>query len=172
MLTKTFIKEVFGEQIEAMTMGKDGKTPYPYLGFSMVSQCIEVLGACFDEYDWEDHNLSGLRFRLAIKMLFPEKYQQFSGKKLKIDLFKNLRCPMVHQMRPGKNIGLSERKHQRNDASLIHLTQLNGQLILIYEDFLEDFKRASNKLVEMNESGQLTTQKVTGHNLSVPSDYE
>lgn len=173
MLTKDFIQTVFIAEIERMTVGSDGKATHPYIGFSLVCQSIEVLGACFDEYDWKDRNLSELRFRLAISKTFPEKYQQFNSKKSKIDLYKNLRCPMVHQMRPGEYIGLSERKHEEKvRASDLHLTKQGGHLILVYEDFLKDFQEACGKMVSLIDGGELKTQKVLGHNISVPNDLQ
>lgn len=171
MLTKEFINTVFVNEIKQMTTGVSGNATHPYIGFSLICQSIEVLGACFDEYDWEDQNLSELRFRLAISKLFPENYQYYNNKKNKIDLYKNLRCPMVHQMRPGRYIGLSERKHELSSGlNNKHLTKQGNQLILIYEDFLKDFQNACIKIVELIENGGLRTVKVLGHNISVPSD--
>ncbi len=171
MLTKEFINTVFITEIEQMTIDANGNATHPYIGFSLICQSIEVLGACFDEYDWEDKSLSELRFRLAVTKLFSEKYQQYNSKKSKLDLYKNLRCPMVHQMRPGKFVGLSERKHEKiAKASNIHLTMQNNNLIFIYEDFFEDFKNACNKLIKIIENGSLQTEKVYGHNISIPSD--
>lgn len=173
MLTKDFINTVFVTEIEQMTIGLDGKATHPYVGFSLICQSIEVIGACFDEYDWEDRNLSELRFRLAIKKLFPEKYQKYNNKKNKYDLYKNLRCPMVHQMRPGEYIGLSERKHEVSaGATNVHLNIHADKLLLIYEDFLRDFKNASEKLISMIEEQNLQAGKVYGHNLSIPSDND
>lgn len=171
MLTKKFIEDVFKNEIAEMTMNDNGFAKHPYIGFSLVCQSIEVLGACFDEYDWEDRNLSELRFRLAISKLFTEKYQQFNNKKSKIDLYKNLRCPMVHQMRPGKFIGLSERKHELSyGVSNKHLTKQGTKIILIYEDFLKDFQGACNKIIELIDGGELKTQKVLDHNILIPAD--
>jgi hypothetical protein len=173
MLTKDFIETVFIDEIKQMTTGSDEKATHPYIGFSLICQSIEILGACFDEYSWEDRSLSELRFRLAIDKLFPEKYKEFNGKNNKIDFYKNLRCPMVHQMRPGKYIGLSERKHEEEaKSSGLHLTKDGNQLIMIYEDFLNDFIQASEKLICIINSGELKTAKVVNHNISVPSDSE
>ena len=164
---------MFQKEIEQITIGSDGMASHPYIGFSLVCQSIEVLGACFDEYDWEDRNLSELRFRLAIKKLFPQKiYGKYNSKKAKIDLYKNLRCPMVHQMRPGLRVGLSERKHQKTDQALRHMVVSKDQLIIIYEDFLDDFKSACACLIDMIARGELKTEKVLGHNISVPSDLD
>lgn len=171
MLTKEFINTVFVNEIEKMTVDASGNATHPYVGFSLICQSIEVLGACFDEYDWEDRDLSGLRFRLAISKLFPKNYQLFNTKKGKIDLYKNLRCPMVHQMRPGKYIKLSERKHELSaSVSNRHLTMQGDQLILIYEDFLSDFKEAGIKIIGMIENGGIKSKKVVEHNISTPSD--
>lgn len=173
MLTKDFIKGTLIDTIESMTMKEDGYAKYPYVGFSLVCQSIEIIGGCFDEYDWEDRNLSELRFRLAIKKFFPDKYQKYINKNNKIDLYQNLRCPMVHQMRPGKFIGLSERVHESKFGQKnLHLTIQDKKLILIYEDFFRDFKNACEKLLEMIENKNLQSDKVCGHHISVPSDND
>ncbi|MEL7666159.1 MAG: hypothetical protein AAGU06_01895 [Candidatus Shapirobacteria bacterium] len=169
MYTKDFIKDVFIKEIEQMTIDTSGNRVHSYIGFSLVCQCIEVLGACFDKYDWESEKLSKRRFRRAIKELFPEKYKQFNNENNKYDLYKNLRCPMIHQMRPGKYIALSERIHEQEARkSNLHLTILNsGQLILIYEDFLYDFIKACKKLINLIESGNIKTNKILSENISV-----
>ncbi len=178
MLTKDFIKGTLIGSIENMTIGADDLATNPYVGFSLVCQSIEIIGACFDEYDWEDRNLSELRFRLAIKKLFPEKYQVYNHRNNKIDLYKNLRCPMVHQMRPGKFIGLSERRAEiisgTKNAHLTIQTEKDGfkKLVLIYEDFFNDFKGACQKVIELIEVEKLQSGKVYGHNIYVPSDND
>ena len=57
MLTKEFINGVFATEIQQMTIGGDGIAVHLFIGFSLVYQSIEVLGAFFDEYDWENRNL-------------------------------------------------------------------------------------------------------------------
>ncbi len=171
MFTKDFINQVFVTEVEQMTIDKNGLATHPYIGFSLICQLIEVIGACFDEYDWENRNLSELRFRLAITKLFPEKYKEYNNNKSRFDLYKNLRCPMVHQMRPSKYIGLSERKHEvKAGIKNAHLSMQGGMLLLIYEDFLADFKNASLLLIKMIENNHLSSKKVYDHNLSIPSD--
>lgn len=171
MLTKDFIQETLIEGIGRMTIGSDYLASNAYIGFSLVCQAIEVLGACFDEYDWEDRYLSELRFRLAIKKLFPEKCITFNDKKAQFDLYKNLRCPMVHQMRPGKYIGLSQRKHEKAaNVSNLHLSMQDKHLVLIYEDFFGDFRQACQMLIKMIDDKKFQAEKVYGHNISVPSD--
>lgn len=78
---------------------------------------------------------------------------------------------MVHQMRPSKYIGLSERKHEvKAGVANAHLSTQDGMLLLIYEDFLADFKNASLLLIKMIENNHLSSKKVYDHNLSIPSD--
>lgn len=171
MLTKEFINGVFATEIQQMTIGKDGIAVHPFIGFSLVCQSIEVLGACFDEYDWENRNLSELRFRLAISKLFDPQYQIFNSRKSKYDLYKNLRCPMIHQMRPGMFVRLSERKHEiEAGVKNTHLSIQKGALLLIYEDLFDDFKNACQRLVMMIEKRELKAEKVYEHNISVPKD--
>lgn len=168
MQTVDFIKQVFLIQLTEMTLDKKSRASHPYIGFLLVCQAIEVLGACFDDYDWEESRLSELRFRLAVKKLFSHKYQEFNHKRSKHDLYKGLRCPMVHQMRPGINILLSERKNNRGN----HLKKIDGKLLLVYEDFFGDFKNACRKLIKKIDKKTLLSEKAYKPNISVPSDYE
>lgn len=169
MTVKGFIEGVFLGELEQMTVGLDGLASHAYLGFSMVGSFIEVLGACLDNEDWSKQGLSESRFRAAITELFPVKYHQYNQKGNQFDLYVGLRCSLVHALQPGVLIGLSERKHEiKANVSNKHLTIQNNELLLIYEDFLNDFKEVCKKVLNKIENKELTSQKVYGHKLSVP----
>ncbi len=170
MLTKEFIRGTFINTFERMTIGEDGLATNSYVGFALICQAIEILGACFDDFPWEKRDSSGSRFRKAITELFSYKYQahNLGGT---IDFYNNLRCPMLHQMRPGIYMGLSERRHEiKARESQRHLTFKDERLILIYEDFFSDFKNACEQVINMIEKHELASNKVYDHNISVPSD--
>jgi hypothetical protein len=163
MLVKDFINGPLLCEIEDMTMGADGVPTHPYLGFQLISTAIEFLGACLDQYEWGERNMSEKRFKLAVKELFDKKYHQYNNGG-KFDLYSNLRCSLVHSSRPGNNIGLSEHK---NNA--VHLSN-NGSLTLVFEDFLEDFKSACVKMISLIDNKTVNHAKVYNHVIFVPQD--
>ncbi len=167
MLVKEFIGSAFLIEIREMTIQADRS--YAYLGFGLISQSIEFLGACLDPYAWDQKGISADRFKLAIKELFPDKYKEHT--KGKFDLYSNLRCSLVHSSRPGNPISLSERKHEIN-ANLkdMHLKIQSDKLLLIYEDFLQDFEMACTNLLFMIENNDIQFDKVYSHIISIPSD--
>jgi hypothetical protein len=129
----------------------------------LISTAIEFLGACLDQYEWGERNMSEKRFKLAVKELFDKKYHQYNNGG-KFDLYSNLRCSLVHSSRPGNNIGLSEHK---NNA--VHLSN-NGSLTLVFEDFLEDFKSACVKMISLIDNKTVNHAKVYNHVIFVPQD--
>ncbi|MCU0680213.1 MAG: hypothetical protein MUF50_02805 [Planctomycetes bacterium] len=154
-----------------MTIGPDGLASHPYVGFSMIAAYIEVLGACLDNEDWSKQGLSESRFRAAITELFPVKYHQYNQKGNQFDLYVGLRCSLVHALQPGASIGLSERKHEiKANTSNKHLTIQNNELLLVYEDLLNDFKDACQKVITMIDDKELSGSKVYNHKISVPGD--
>jgi hypothetical protein len=171
MLVKDFIEVTLLTEIEQMTVGENGYATHPYIGFSLIFAAIEVLGACLDDNDWSKNGFSESRFRLAIAMLFPTTYCQYNRKENQHDLYRDLRCSLVHTLIPGNLISLSERKHEESAGVIgAHLTMQKGKLLLIYEDLLMDFKDACKKLIKMIEEKEIEHQKVYGHSISIPSD--
>lgn len=169
MLVKEFIQGPFLSEIRAMTFYKDEEDnikTHAYLGFQLLSSAIEFLGACLDQYDWSERNMSEKRFKLAIKDLFDKKYEPYN-KGGKFDLYSNLRCSMVHSSRPGNNIGLSE---TANNAT--HLSLNNDSLTLVFEDFLNDFENACKKVVDLIDKKIITHEKVYNHVLYTPQDFK
>jgi hypothetical protein len=111
MKVADFIQGPLASEIKNMTIKEEGT--HAYLGFSLICEGIEFLGACLDEYDWEEKGLSEKRFRLALDRLFPQKYKNFNSRKSKYDIYSNVRCSLVHCLRPSNKIVLSERCHER-----------------------------------------------------------
>jgi hypothetical protein len=71
----------------------------PYVKFVLLSVAVEFLGACLDSHEFHDEKQSQERFNNALK-LFPKKYHKFAKKDSKINLFKELRCGMIHKLSP------------------------------------------------------------------------
>ena len=80
---------------------------HKYLSFGVVSQGIEVLGACLDEheFDCKKRGVSSSRFNIALKELFSEKYHEFGFvADRKKSLYQNLRCGLLNNLLPKKSI--------------------------------------------------------------------
>jgi len=74
-------------------------------------------------------------------------------------LYEKFRCPLLHQLRPSKVIGFSHKKESIIEGTT-HLKPIeNGILVLILEDFFDDFEKACKKLILLNNKGELPTKK-------------
>lgn len=130
-----------------------------YVKFLLIINCIEFLGAALSEDTIETRDLSEERFNNAIKKLFPSKYKHFTNASHKHYFYKNLRCGMVHQLRPLNGIGLTTRKEAKEDNNEHLKVEKNGLLVLVLEDFYDDLKKAATKYLRDIESGRITTQR-------------
>ena len=120
---------------------------HQYLSFGIITAGIELLGILIESPKnsfWVRDKSSG-RFKNAIKYLFPVEYNQY--KKL---LYEELRCGMNHAILPKANIALSERKRGHKN-----LSYKNNQLVLVAEDFFDDYKKACEKVIDMLDKGSI-----------------
>lgn len=119
------------------------------LSWILMTAGVEFLGRCIDTSNTDIHNWGkgyGEKvFKKAISELFPDKYKQF-----KSILYKELRCGFNHTTLSGFNIIFSEREYGQK-----HLSSKDGKLILVAEDFYEDFKKACKIVVDMLAKKQI-----------------
>jgi hypothetical protein len=109
--------------------------------FIVLSIGIEFLGAFTDSEDFNNFGLSKSRFENSIAHWFTNKWY----KENKTWIYENLRGPLVHQYRAGKDILLTS--NCKNDINLSkHLTESDGKIIFVLEQLFEDFKKAYEKL--------------------------
>lgn len=128
---------------------------------------IEYLGACLDGHDFLKEGESENRFNKALKKLFPNKYHLFAKADAKINLFKQFRCAFVHQLRPGQGIAVTHRDESKEQGTT-HLKKTSeGMLILVLEDFFDDFERACKELIRLDQLGKLPTKKLKQNYLRV-----
>lgn len=137
-----------------------------YLSFSLIAQGIELLGACLDEVPFHAHKpgLPSSRFRNAIETLFPHAYQPFNTGR-QYDLYKNLRCGLLHVALPSRNLEVIKREDiELLDFDCGHLgfdyRRGNKRLVLVSEDFYEDFRQAALEVIRRIEAGELRQEKV------------
>jgi len=131
---------------------------HKYLSFGIISQGIELLGACLDEHEFDIDGHSKERFNLALKELFPEKYHEFGeGANPEKSLYKNIRCGLLHSIMPKINFALTEVKGNPREHHLKIFTLSDGseRYLLVAEEFYEDFKCACYRLIDMIEDGSI-----------------
>ncbi len=137
---KEFIKDTLIEKI--------GKIIHvdAYLSFLLICSGIEFLGKCIDSTEkWEEGN-SGEQFKTAIIKLFPDGYHNLVN-----DLYKDLRCGLVHRIIPG-SISLTQNGND-NDGEIpyrLHPYLKDNKKILVIEYFYFDFVEACKKVLAMN----------------------
>lgn len=136
-----------------------------YFAFSLISQGIELLGACFDNHDFEAKRMSEKRFKKAINELFVplnSLYGTYNQDESAFCLYKNLRCSLIHQVRPGK-IGLTHRKESvRETTKHLQISKIEKQkyLIIVIEELYNDFKCACEEVIRRIRNGQLSSPKL------------
>lgn len=118
-----------------------------HVKFALIAMCIEYLGSCIDRQHSKATGRSEKRFNAGITRFFPQRYHHFTKPGSVPNLFIDFRCPMIHQFTPGKAIVLINRADAA-DSGFRHLTySLEGNLVLIVEDFFEDLTQAAEKLI-------------------------
>lgn len=133
-----------------------------YLSFSLISQGIEFLGACLDNYDWGIENESKNRFKLAIKELFPSTYHPFNNESSSFFLYKNLRCGLLHIMLPKSGLELIQSNEISKYGNHLEIKEIRNirRLILVSEDLFKDFEKAGKEVIRRIDNREITHQKV------------
>lgn len=135
-----------------------------WLSYGLITSGIEFLGICLDKkFDFFEPGHSEDRFKDAIDKLFPIEYKKYNNlaksKQATYDLYKELRCGLNHTTFPQAKIGLSEKAHHKKIYELggkMNLTISNtGHLILVVEDFYEDFVGACEQVITQIEKGNI-----------------
>lgn len=159
MKIKEFIEQVLLNDIKKMQ-----DAGLHYMSFLIIAVGIELLGACEDEKDFNKEGLVKQRFKKGLNF-FDKKYQDEADQ-----LYTDLRCGFAHNARPTGKLSLTEHKHAGKDGDMhLYKEVKSGNLILVAEDFYNDFKHACNKVIEKIGKGELNN-KVNEVFLLVPSD--
>lgn len=127
---------------------------HAYISFGLISQGIEFIGSCYDKFDFHEQNQSTNRFKTGLEQFDP-KYSFFIIGSC--NLYKNLRCGLLHVFIPKSEISLGEKQ---KDIKYNHLqkNKLNDgteRYVLLIEDFFADFKNALEKLKDNIKSGNI-----------------
>lgn len=141
-----FIDQILGKDLQAVIDSGAG-----YLAFGLIAQGIEFLGALKDQQEFHATNLSEDRFKSAIEDFFPKPYMKYNRRPVnetddRIFLYEELRCGMVHVLRPNGRIGFTGKGDGRAAQHLQLVKEGDVEiLVLVLEDFFEDFKEACRK---------------------------
>ena len=143
-----FINHVLIDEIRVIQQDEH----HTYLSFSLISQGIELLGSLIDKDEFHKIGLSPKRFDAAINNFFTKGYKEYANKSNDFYLYKNLRCGMLHVLIPQNKLALGERKYDQGRYEHLKIypeISGNNRLILIAEDFYEDFKCACKEVIEI-----------------------
>lgn len=136
---KQFIQQVFINEIGMLI------TNHPYISFMIMGIGLEFLGKCLsdEDQDWNTKGKSRKSFERAIKQLDSlRNYIPLLKGSGEYDLYDSLRCGLLHSAVPKHQITLSSK------GEMEHLRIFNDRINLRCEDFYEDFKAASNEIIE------------------------
>jgi len=116
-----------------------------YLAFEVIAVGIELLGAFDDPYDFEESRHSETRFDSGMKRMsqINLRYDKYRDEHSQLYLYRHFRCGIAHIMRPQKTLLLSQRDHCPKGS---HLTEIEGHLNLVCEDFYDDFARSCEEM--------------------------
>jgi hypothetical protein len=154
----TTLKEFIEHTLINDTRDIQQKYNYHYLSFGLIAQGIEFLGCCLDSNGYFDEKLSGTRFRNTINILFPDSYKKINIKNSSYDLFRDLRCGLLHVCLPKPNIEIIQRREIckfGNHLEIKNIRDKNNILILVSEDLFEDFESACRKIILKIENGEI-----------------
>jgi len=152
------------ESIKAIQINEFGSIILEHKGsafakFLLLAVGIEYLGACLDELPFNEPNESEKRFNRAIRKLFDKKYHKHANKSAIVYLYKDFRCCFVHRIKPGKSIVISHLDESKRERTK-HLEHVvGGPLVLVLEDFYNDYEKACNRLIRGYENGKYTNKK-------------
>lgn len=121
-----------------------------YYGFVIAMQVIEVVGSLFDTELLDEYGQAENRFQKGFEYLFPDPPYKGMWR----DFFRDLRGPLVHQLRPGWTFTLS--RESKNPKTDHFARDAQRQIVLIYETLVCDLGCGLTRLSEEIASGQLT----------------
>lgn len=120
-----------------------------YYGFTIIMQAIEVVGSIFDGKAASDYGMCEVRFQKGYEYLFPNP--PYKG--LWQSFFKELRGPVVHQMRPVFDYTLTCARRSTLEDHFTKDQKL--QTILVFECLVQDFTEGLDRMINDLQNDQL-----------------
>ena len=102
-----------------------------------MAQGLETLGSFLDSKPLKARDQSKLRFSHAINRLMPKEYSQFNNNHR---LYDQLRASLAHTFTTSRSLLLSS--NDNPEFGKKHLHEKDEKLILVAENFYNDFKKA------------------------------
>lgn len=141
---ENFIRNVLIDELEKVV----GVSPW--LSFICISSGIEFLGKCIDAAnpsDWNVGSRSPLDFKAAINMLNALTKYRLLLSRQDVNLYKALRCGLIHAYAPTGGISLSH--GTKESPNIIGST---GPINLNADELYADFKAACEEVINMSFS--------------------
>lgn len=147
---KDFIKKVFIEET-----GRLIETGFYHFAFVIMAQGLETLGSFLDNKPLKAREQSKLRFSHAINRLMPKHYADFNNNHI---LYDQLRASLAHTFTVSRKVFLTSKSN--SEFAKKHLCEHDGKLVLLAEDFYEDFKKACIRLIDGMDKGKVAEKKI------------
>jgi hypothetical protein len=128
---------------------------HPYQAMCLMMCGVEMLGSLWDNQPLHEKGLSRQRFETSIKKLFPEKYIPFNTWENEFNLYKYLRCPLLHVFLISEKIALAGNDNFRYRHLKIHE---RGCLVVSVYEFFDDYRVACLLAVTMTEEGMVPSK--------------
>jgi hypothetical protein len=148
---KGFIQKVFIEET-----GRLIDSGFYHFAFVIMAQGIETLGSFLDTKPLKAREQSKLRFAHAINKLMPKEYSRFNNNHR---LYDQLRASLAHTFTASRSLLLTSKDNKEFGKK--HLHESNEKLILVAENFYNDFKKACIRLIEGMDKGIISEKKIS-----------
>jgi hypothetical protein len=136
--SKQFIQSVLIRELRAIVY----EHKFHYLAFGLICSGVEFIGKADDQdATWNTYKRNGYYFKRGLSLLGPVYHKN------KDVLYEGLRCSFAHGLIPGKSIGLTHRAEALKHKTT-HMTMYKSGLVVIVEDFFDDFEAACKTLLQ------------------------
>lgn len=148
--SKKFIQKVFISDVERLINAE-----LYHFAFVVMAQGLEVLGSFLDSKPLKAKEQSKLRFSHAINRLMPKEYAKLNNNHR---LYDQLRASLAHTFTSGRHLFLTYKN--KSELGNKHLDNVNDKLVLVAEEFYNDFKKACLRLLEGMDKGIISDKKI------------
>jgi hypothetical protein len=149
---KKFIQKVFIDDIQRLIDAR-----LYHFAFVIMAQGLETIGSFLDTKPLKARDQSKLRFSHAINRLMPREYATWNNNHR---LYDQLRASLAHTFTTSRHLLLTSKDNTDNKK---HLSEIDGQLVLVAEKFYIDFKKACLRLFDGMDKGIITEKKIKEH---------
>ena len=184
-MSNTIEKKTVKKFIELVLLRDIGRlisTGNHYLGFGVMAQAIELLGAIVEDEQTEKlqknpgsefHTTrkSRARFRRGLELFQNPDYLKYCPEKTSkdpYDLYDNLRCGYAHQLRPQGQIAVTTEQESKEDGTKhLEIDSRTNNLILVSERLYHDLEAACKEVIRMIDSKEINHRKAYSNFLNL-----